>query len=260
MTVETSAPGLDVWMGELHRTFDLEDISIRSSGDGRTVEAYAAPFDQETEITDLEGHYYEVVRRGAFQKSITEHERGANPIRVFFNHGRTFFGGQSSRFEGPVGQPVEIKEDNRGLWTVTRYLNSDAADEVLEFIRNGLVTHQSVTFGRTPNGGGTKVTQRSDGLPLVERMNVRLFEYGPALNRAAYPGAEIVGVRTLADQIDELTAEQRHELIQLLEQRRTDPEAEIGTSHADRADPSPSDEELLLRNHELRRARETQRR
>src|SRR6266700_1443429 len=38
-----------------HRAATLEDISIRSSGDGRTVEAYAAVFDTPAEISDPDG-------------------------------------------------------------------------------------------------------------------------------------------------------------------------------------------------------------
>lgn len=247
---------LDAPPRELHRTFDLADLSLRTNGDGRTVEAYAAAFDQETEVTDIEGHYTEVIRQGAFGRSITQHNQGELPIRVFFNHGRTFFGREAERFAMPLGTPVEIKEDGKGLWTVTRFARSDLADEVLELISDGAVTHQSVTFGRPPGGGGTKVHSRS-GLPLVERVDVRLYEYGPALNKAAYPGAQIVGVRTLADQIHTLSPDEKQELIEALQEARSDhPTVDPARTSPEPARTStvgPADE-LLIRTHELKRA------
>ena len=38
------------------RNYPLEDITIRSGGDGRTVEAYAAVFNVDTEIHDHQGN------------------------------------------------------------------------------------------------------------------------------------------------------------------------------------------------------------
>src|SRR5258708_37506279 len=41
------------------RSFPLQDIHVRSSGDGRTVEAYAAVFGVPAEVKDQSGHYME---------------------------------------------------------------------------------------------------------------------------------------------------------------------------------------------------------
>jgi hypothetical protein len=48
-------------MTEFVRAWALDDIRIRSGGDGRTVEAYAAVFDTPTEVHDQDGHYNEVI-------------------------------------------------------------------------------------------------------------------------------------------------------------------------------------------------------
>src|SRR5512139_873746 len=53
------------------RSFALEGIQILRSGDGRTVEAYAAMFDQPYEVRDQFGHYMEVIDRAAFNRTLT---------------------------------------------------------------------------------------------------------------------------------------------------------------------------------------------
>jgi hypothetical protein len=51
-------------MMEYTRSFSLEDISVRSGGDGRTVEAYATVFNTPAEVRDQDGEYIEVIDRG----------------------------------------------------------------------------------------------------------------------------------------------------------------------------------------------------
>lgn len=52
-------------MIEFTRAYPLEDITIRSGGDGRTVEAYAAVFNVPQRIVDGSGQYMEVIDRAA---------------------------------------------------------------------------------------------------------------------------------------------------------------------------------------------------
>ena len=53
-------------MIDFTRAYPLEDITIRSGGDGRTVEAYAAVFNTPQRIVDGSGQYMEVIDRAAF--------------------------------------------------------------------------------------------------------------------------------------------------------------------------------------------------
>lgn len=177
------------------RTVLLDDISIRSGGDGRTVTAYAAIFDSETTISDQDGQYREVISPNAFTKTLAER---SDQVKVMMNHGMTMQGFPSDRFAMPLGKPLEIRADSKGLLTVTRYNRSALADEVLESIQNGEITAQSFSgqfiqsSPKTPKGG-FRATPNS-ALPLVTRSEIALREYGPAIF-AAYPGASIVGVR-----------------------------------------------------------------
>lgn len=185
------------------RYFPLEDIRVRAGGDGRTVEAYAAVFDTPTEIHDQEGHYTEVIDRRAFDRTLNQlapaGSRTTWRLGVFYNHGRTLWGTPSERGSMPIGTPVEVKADNRGLLTVTRYNRTELADEVLENIREGAITGQSFTGNflrsdpaRPPRGG-----YRADSggkLRTVRRQEIALKEYGPT-PFPAYPDAAVIGVR-----------------------------------------------------------------
>lgn len=190
---------------EFMRLYALEDIHILRSadgGDGRTVEAYAAVFEEPAEIQDHEGHYIEVIDRSAFNRAIdhASRARGGFPgsVKVLWNHGRDLAGKTSDRFSMPIGVPVEIRAEARGLLTRTRYSDTPLADEVLENIRAGSITSQSFTgaiMRSTPQlRRGDKYRLRGEDLTTVRRTELGLREYGPVL-WPAYSGAEIVGVR-----------------------------------------------------------------
>jgi HK97 family phage prohead protease len=127
-------------LGGFSRSFPLEDIQIRSTTDGRTVEAYAAVFNTQTEIRDQQGHYLEQIARSAFTKTLTERARR---VLVLYNHGRDLDGGPSGLGAVPIGRPLEIRADGIGLMTVTRYNKSSLADSVFEAIRAGDVDGMS---------------------------------------------------------------------------------------------------------------------
>jgi phage head maturation protease len=117
------------------RAYSLLDIHIRSGGDGRTVEAYAAVWDSPTQISDAHGDYMEEIDRRAFARTIAH--RGDKPWPVLFNHGLTLHGTPSERGTMPIGVSVEPpRADARGLVTVSRYTPGDLADEALEAIRS----------------------------------------------------------------------------------------------------------------------------
>jgi len=183
-------------MSHFTRSFPIEDIEIGRSGDGRTVTAYAAVFDVPVEIRDQEGQYLEVIDRTAFNRTLGI--RGTN-FGVFYNHARTLSGTPSDMFSLPLGKPIEVRADGRGVLTVTRYNANPLADMVLESIRNGEITGQSFSgsfLQSTPLAPPSRGYRRaSDGtLPTVRRMEVAMREYGPT-PFPAYAAAEVVGVR-----------------------------------------------------------------
>jgi HK97 family phage prohead protease len=194
---------------EYMRLYPIEDIRIIRSadgGDGRTVEAFAAVFDDPAEIHDHEGHYVETIDRSAFNKVIADasRARGGFPgsVKVLYNHGMTIQGTPSERFSMPIGVPVDIRAEARGLLTRTRYNETPLAEEILENIRSGSITSQSFT-GRIVRSdpqlrrGDRHRPDSTGSLRTVRRTELGLREYGPVL-WPAYSGAEILGVRMSA--------------------------------------------------------------
>lgn len=174
------------------RSYPLDDIQIRSGGDGRTVEAYAAVFGVPAEIRDRDGHYLEEIDPGAFKRTLGM--RGAR-FGVFYNHGLTIHGTPSDQGSIPIGTPVEVRADSRGLLTVTRYNRTSLAEEVLEAIREGAIRGQSFT-GRFMRSAPDVVPRARAGKPLprITRTEIDLREYGPT-PFPAYEESVILGLR-----------------------------------------------------------------
>lgn len=246
-------------MPDFVRSFPLEDIRIRPEGDGRTVEAYAAVFDTPVEITDHDGTYLEQISRGAFNKTIADN---GTRFGVLFNHGLTIYGTPSDRGSMPIGTPLEVRTDDRGVVTVTRYNKTPLADEALEGIRSGAITAQSfqgrfiASDRKAPRGGWRRA---SDGtLTTVTRTEIAMKEYGPAVF-AAYPSAAITGVRSLPN-LEEMTEDQRAELLaglQTLLATRTGPASDSPTPDIDGAGVGkPTASHLARWNHYRMKARE----
>lgn len=193
---------------ELRRDCQLEDIHIvrAAEGDstGRVVEAYASVFDQPVDIRDHEGHYTEIIDRAAFNDALAHirRSRGGLPsaVKVLYNHGKTAEGNPAPEFQKPLGKPLYVEPESRGLLTRTEYSKTPLAEEVLELIRDGAITAQSfvgaiVRSDPPLRGPGDKYRARNGALTTVRRMVLGFREFGPVL-WAAYTGAEILGVRS----------------------------------------------------------------
>jgi HK97 family phage prohead protease len=175
----------------ISRGVPLLDLDVK----GRTVTAYAAVFDTPAEIRDSQGHYIEDISRSAFNKSAKEAGLKAG---VFYNHGMTIHGTPSDLYSIPLGVPVSVTPDAKGLLTVSRYNNTATADAVLEAIRDGGVKGHSFT-GRIIRSSPERMPRASRGgdLPKITRTELGLREYGPT-PFPAYSQAEIQSVRSVA--------------------------------------------------------------
>lgn len=199
-------------MPEIRRDCDLIDIEINRSGDGRTVTAYAATFDTPYEVRDHDGHYDEVLDPKAFNRAIS---RGGKDVQVVYNHAMTAWGTPSERYSMPLGTPLEIRAEPKGLLTVTRYAKTQLADEVLELIDAGAIRAQSFRGAVLQSA---KPVPGPNGRPIIRRMALGLREYGPTLF-PANSAAKVLAVRSslLVDQLGELSPEERAELLALLQ-------------------------------------------
>lgn len=177
------------------RMFTLEDLHVRSEGgDGREVEAYAAAWKDKngravrTEIRDQDGHYLEELLSTSFNRTISH--RGTD-FGVLFNHGRTVDGAPNPAATMPIGVPLEIRTDERGVYTRTRYLNNPLADWVLDAIKQKAIRGQSFSGAFRKSVRSRPADSR---IPLITRHEVEMREYGPAVF-PAYADAMILGSR-----------------------------------------------------------------
>lgn len=241
------------------RKWPLDDIVIRSGGDGRTVEAYAAIFDSPYPVRDQHGEYDEVVERSAFNKTLAD---GWGRVMPLYNHGMTVHGTPDMLGSVPLGTPLEIRPDGKGLLTVTRYNRSALADAVLEAIRNGDITSQSFR-GRivrsTPSGRIPR--PRAGSRSTVVRHELGLSDYGPT-PMAVNAGAHILAVRSLtalAEELRDLDEEARAELIRALSSTTSPGQVEPETTTATPNPGAGAEEPLDVIEHSgrlaIRRAR-----
>lgn len=177
----------------LSRSFPLIDLEINRGGDGRTVTAYAATFDDDYEVMDGHGHYYERINRAAFNRTLG---RGFGGVQVFYNHGRNPAGGPAPmELTRGIGVPLSITAEAKGLLTVTRYGTSPLAEGILQDIKDGIIRGQSF---RGPIFPGDRTTRHASGLDLIERMDLGLTEYGPS-PLPINTGAGVLAVRSVTE-------------------------------------------------------------
>ena len=230
------------------RSFVVEQVNIKP-GDGRTVEAYAAVFNSPAQVHDPDGEYEEVIDPGAFNRTL-EHRRrakGGAAFPVLFNHGRTLFGTPSERYSVPIGVSEEVRVDGNGLFTRSRFHKTQAADEVLEAIKDGSITGYSFRgeFLRSepviPHGGFRR--GRNGELKTVHRTELTLDEYGPG-TFPVYQGAEIVGVRAAATLLSSYTPEEAIQLLEMFRSGTLSDSPDDGTS----SDEDPAAEDPPVRH------------
>lgn len=247
----------------IERSAPLVDLEVGGK-DKRTVTAYAATFGNEYPVNDFDGDYDEMINRSAFNRHLGMH--GLRNVTVLYNHGLTMWGTPSDKWSTALGEPLEVKPEQKGLLTVTRYNNTDAAEEVLEMIRSGSVKAQSF---RGPIIRSAPRRRGNDGRTKIERLEMGLVEYGPA-PRVANTNAEIVALRSalLTEQVADLTDEEREYLRNLLADTPTldpsvDPDTPTEGDSSDHTDPldtgteplvdDSSDDLLILANAQRRR-------
>jgi len=175
--------------------------------DGRTLEGYAAVFNQDTEINSWEGKFTERIAPGAFKKTLRERK----PI-MQFNHGRDVRTGAV-----PIGKFTDIREDDHGLRVTGRLFDNDVVEPIRQAIEGDAVPGMSFSFqvvrdewrdekGKVLRGEALR-KRLWDGTGGLSRTikEVRLFEAGPVIT-PAYAGTS-VGVRDASEASDDLREE-----------------------------------------------------
>src|SRR4026208_914361 len=110
------------------KTAELKYLATEFKADSqaRIIEGYAAVFGNVDNGGDR-------IERGAFRKTLSE-SFPKKLIKVFAEHCY------------PVGMPIRMEEDSRGLYTVSQLENTDEANECLEHCKSGVYSHMSIGY------------------------------------------------------------------------------------------------------------------
>ena len=167
-------------------------LATRDDGesDGRTLEGYAAVFDEWTEIDSWwEGHFLERLDPGSFDNTLVK--RG-DRVKVLYDHGF-----DPSIGNKPLGKPERMEPDKTGLWTETPLARTSYNDDLIELLRSEAIDGMSFRFSVKEEHWDDE-PEASDTNPkgLAERtlLAVDLFEFGP-VTFPAYE-ATTAGVRS----------------------------------------------------------------
>lgn len=144
-------------------TRSIEGIEIRSEeGQPVTLYGYAAVYDSVSK--DL-GGFVEVIRRGAFARSLAENE----DILALAHHDVTKVLGRRSV------NTLRIKDDERGIFVEVTPSNSTAARDIVEDVRSRNINAWSFRFKTVKD----RIVKRAGELPLRELLEVKLREVSP---------------------------------------------------------------------------------
>jgi HK97 family phage prohead protease len=152
------------------------DLAPTGDSDGRTLEGYAAVFEEATEIDSWEGHFRETIQRGAFAKTLAEHKPA-----LLFDHGRHPQIGAM-----PIGTITDLREDSRGLFVKARLTDSSLVEPVRAAIADGSIPGMSVRMNVVKDAWSAGVGN------IAERSikEVGLVELGPVVF-PAYDSTEV---------------------------------------------------------------------
>jgi len=168
--------------------------------DGRTLEGYAAVFNEWTTIDSWEGTFQERIAPGAFKKTLSERM----PV-LQFDHGTHPLIGSI-----PLGVFTALREDENGLFVRGRLSDNWLVEPIRDAIRDGAITGMSFRF-RVIKDSWKK---GAGNVPERTIQEIALYEAGPVV----FPAYEQTSVSVRSREV--LTALNdegvRHELALLL--------------------------------------------
>jgi HK97 family phage prohead protease len=153
--------------------FDDSHVNIEQ----RTFMGYASTFGN----VDLVG---DIIERGSFSKSIKERgPKGSNQIKVLWQHNE------------PLGIPLAMYEDEKGLYVEGKVSKTRLGDEALELMKDGVVDKMSIGFS-IPKGK----MEWDDKTGVRKIKEVKLMEFSP-VTFPANELASITGMKSVVGKI-----------------------------------------------------------
>lgn len=91
-------------------------------------EGYASVFN-----TPIDAHVPTIIERGAFTRTLMENRER---IKILWQH----------NVDEPIGRPLELREDERGLFLRAQLSATERGQEAAELLRDGVMTEMSIGF------------------------------------------------------------------------------------------------------------------
>ena len=160
------------------KAMELRSLPASYQSDGRTLSGYAAVWDTPTVINESGRTYSEVVRRGAFTRSLKE----SPDVLCCFNHDLSRLLGRTS------SGTMTLSEDGHGLRFSVELPETETGREVRELAQRGDLRGASFAFTVRAEKWATRQDR--------ELIDVNLYECGPVIT-PAYP-ITTIGLRSNA--------------------------------------------------------------
>ena len=144
----------------------------------------------------------DVIRKGAFLKSIQKRKESGHPFALCFNHD----------FSVIVGRVTEIGEDDYGAWFKASFFPTEKAQEIREFVKTGVLWQFSFAYDVIDQ----EKVKAEDGSMVNELRELDLFEISivtvPANDRAIVTDIKTARDKLLA-YIDRIEKERKERIL-----------------------------------------------
>lgn len=151
--------------------FELKAVNTAEG----TFEGYASVFGNVDS-------YRDVIEHGAFTKTLKEF---GHRVKVLWQHDPWT----------PIGRPVEMQEDDKGLYVKSKISDTNAGRDALTLLRDGVINELSIGYTSIK-----ETWEKETGLRRIQEL--KLWEFSP-VTWAANDLAVITGVKSL-DEIEPL--------------------------------------------------------
>ena len=161
--------------------FKADDVDNET----RVFKGYASTYDK-----DLGG---DIILPGAFAKTLSER---ADRVKVLWQHNE------------PIGRPVKMYEDGKGLYVEAKISKTRLGDEALELMRDGVIDQMSIGYS-VPQG---KADYDENGSRLIKEL--KLYEFSAVtfpMNEKAF----ITGVKSVREALQRTPNIDKHSVNEL---------------------------------------------
>lgn len=162
------------------RSYSAEPIELRQLNGEMRISGYAAVYNSFSR--DM-GGMKEIIKPGAFDKSLDEVRNGKREVVARFNHQGGF-----NLLASTKNGSLELRSDSKGLHYDARLLQTQASKDAYSMIQSGLISGSSFAFNVTDIGGEHWTSNK--GETIRELRSVNLVDVAPC-EEAAYEAATV---------------------------------------------------------------------